>query len=109
MMAEPVRGNKSFLDRIGGRIFNIFRSGKVVYMENPMEKIVLRYVPREYSKYGKYYVKYYGRDSNNINFNSVSILMAVMEGRRISKTRYDSYRLNEGVIWKRKYNSPGSE
>jgi hypothetical protein len=110
MVKASTGGYKRFLKRFRtGRILNKIRSGKIVYLENPVEEIVLRYVPREYGRCGKYYVKHYGRDKQEISYDSVSILMAVMEGRRISKSRYDSYHLNESVIWNRKINEPAMQ
>ena len=110
MVKESTGGYKRFLKRFRtGRILTKIRSGKIVYLENPVEEIVLRYVPREYGRCGKYYVKHYGRDGQEISYDSVSILMAVMEGRRISKSRYDSYHLNESVIWNRKINAPAMQ
>lgn len=107
MMPESIRGYKGILGKLEtAGILKKIGSGKVVYLENPLEEIVLRYVPREYSRYGKYYVKYYGRNGCEINFDSVSILKAVMEGKRISKARYDGYHLVEDVICNRKTTCP---
>lgn len=92
-----------------GRIMTKIRSGKIVYLENPCQEIVLKYVPREYGRYGKYYVKQYGLDKYGKDFDSVSILMAVMDGKRINKARYDSYHSAENVIWNRKINTPSME
>jgi hypothetical protein len=37
-----------------------------------------------------------------IDSDSTSVLMGVMEGRQISKERYDNFHLIEGVVWNRK-------
>ena len=107
MITDSLGGYKRFLRNIrAGAIVNKIVSGKIVYLENPLEEIVLRYASREYKRYGKYYVKHYGRNDYELNIYSASILLAVMEGKRIKKERYDSYNLVEDVIWNRKVNVP---
>jgi hypothetical protein len=107
MITESFRDYKRVLKNFrAGGIVNKIVSRKIVYLENPLEEIVLRFVPGEYFKYGKYYVKHYGRNEYEVNINSASILMAVMEGRRIKKARYDSYNSIEDVICNRRVNAP---
>ncbi len=89
-----------------GKILNRIGSGKICYFENPMEEIAFRYVPGEPGKLGKYYAKYYGRKEYEISFDSTSILMGVMEGKQISRAKYDSFHLIESVIRNRKIDIP---
>jgi hypothetical protein len=87
------------------KILKKIESERVVYFENPLEEIALRYNPGEYGKSGKYYAKYYRQDEYEIDPDSSSVLMAVMEGRQISRTRYNNYHLIEGVYRNRERNS----
>ena len=91
---------KRILKRI--RSYKILRkigSGKVVYFENPLEEIAIKYIPGEPGKTGKYYAKHYGRNEYEIDFNSSCVVMGAMEGRPISRSRYGSYHLIESVHW----------
>jgi hypothetical protein len=102
MIKESIR---RILKRIrSDKILNKIGSGKSVYFENPLEEIALRYIPGEPGKVGKYFAKHYGRNEYEIDFNSSSVLMGVMEGKPISKTRYKKYHLIEGVYWNRNAN-----
>jgi hypothetical protein len=100
---------KRILKRItSGKIQNRIASGKIVYFENPLEELAFRYIPGELGKLGKYYAKYYGQNEYEIDSDSTSILMAVMEGKQISKTRYDNFHLIKGVVWNRKIKTPAT-
>jgi hypothetical protein len=93
---------KRILRRIkSNKIQNMIASGKIVYFENPLEELAFKYIPGKIGKLGRYYAKYYSQDEYEIDFDSTSILMAVMEGKQISKTRYDNFHLIEGVVWNR--------
>lgn len=106
MITGSVRGFKRFLRRIRSRkILNNIGAGKITYFENPVEEIAFKYIPGETGRIGKYYAKYYGRNETEINFDSTSILMGVMEGKQISKSKYNRYHLIESTIWNRKINS----
>jgi hypothetical protein len=84
-----------------GKIQNKIGTGKIVYFLNPLEEIAFKYVPGKFGKSGKYYAKYYGQNEFEIDYDSSCILLAVMEGKQISKARYDNYHLVEGVSWNR--------
>lgn len=88
------------------RILNRIESGKIVYFENPLEEIALKYVPGELGKLGKYFAKHYGRNEYEIDSDSSSILMGIMEGKQIRKSKYDSYHLIEGFFWSRNIKTP---
>jgi hypothetical protein len=91
---------KRILKRI--RSYKILRkigSGKVVYFENPLEEIAIKYIPGEPGKTGKYYAKHYGRNEYEIDFNSSCVIMGAMEGRPISRSRYGNYHLIESLHW----------
>jgi len=83
-------------------IQNRIGAGKKVFFENPLEEMAFRYMPGDVGEIGKYYVKYYGRDEYEINFDSSSVLMGIMEGRLISRSRYERYHLIEGTYGNRK-------
>jgi hypothetical protein len=85
------------------KILNKIDSGRIVYFENPLEEMAFKYIPGEPGKFGKYYAKHFRRDEYEIDSDSSSILIAVMEGRPISKTRYERFHLIEGVYWNRDY------
>lgn len=107
MITASIRGYKRILRKIrSGKILNRIGSGKITYFENPAEEIAFKYIPGRTGRLGKYYAKYYGRNEYEINFDSTSILMGVMEGKPISKAKYDSYHLIESVIWNRRINAP---
>lgn len=91
------------------KILNRIGSGKIVYFLNPLEEITFKYIPGEPGKLGKYYAKHFGRNEYEIDFDSSSILMAVMEGKPISKARYDNYHLIESVFWKGNIKIPARE
>jgi hypothetical protein len=94
---------KRILRRIrSSKIQNRIASGKIVYFESPLEEIAFKYIPCEFGKMGKYYAKFYTQDEYEIDSDSTSVLMGVMEGRQISKERYDNFHLIEGVVWNRK-------
>jgi len=77
------------------KIQNKIGAGKIVYFLNPLEEIAFKYVPGEPGKPGKYYAKYYGQNEIEMNFDSSSILMGVMEGKPISRARYNHYHLGD--------------
>lgn len=87
------------------KILNRIASGKTVYFENPLEEIAIKYIPGEPGKTGKYYAKHYGRNEYEIDFNSSCVVMGVMEGKLISKTKYFSYHLTESLHWTRNLNN----
>jgi hypothetical protein len=106
MITASLGGFRRILRKIRSRkILNKIGSGKIAYFENPLEEIAFKYVPGEPGRIGKYYAKYYGRNESEISFDSTSILMGVMEGKPIRKSRYDRYHLIESVIWNRKINA----
>jgi hypothetical protein len=82
-------------------ILNEICSGKTVYFENTMEKIAFKCIHSGIGKPSKYYAKHFSRDEYEIDFDSSYIIMIVMESRPISKARYDSYHLIEGIFWNR--------
>jgi len=84
------------------KILNKLGAGRTVYFENPVEEIAFRYIPEGFNKPGRYYAKYYGQTEYEIDSNSSSILMAVMEGRQISRSRYEQYHLTGGHYWNKK-------
>lgn len=84
------------------RILNKIGAGKVVYFENPIEAMALKYIPGRPGELGRYYAKHYGQNEYEINFDSTSILMGVMEGRQIRKSLYEKYHLIENAYWIRK-------
>jgi hypothetical protein len=90
------------------KILNRIGSGKIVYFENPLEEIAIKYIPGEPGKTGKYYAKRYGRNEYEIDFNSSCVLMGVMEGRPISKTKYFNYHSIESVHWNGSLNTSDS-
>ena len=83
-------------------ILNRIGSGKViVYFENTVEETAFKYIPGGPGKIGKYFAKHYGRDEYEIEFNASSVIMGMMEGRPIRRSRYENYHLIEGVYWSR--------
>ncbi len=103
MITGSLQGYKRILRKIRSRkILNRIGSGRITYFENPLEEIAFKYIPGENGRIGKYYAKYYGRNESEISFDSTSILMGVMEGKPIRKSRYDRYHLIESVVWNRK-------
>jgi len=94
---------KRILRRIrSDQILNRIGSGRmIVYFENPVEDIAFKYIPGETGKLGKYFAKHYGRNEYETEFNSSSVVMGVMEGKPISKVRYENYHLIESVYWRR--------
>ncbi len=102
-MATSFDGLRRILKNIrSGFILNRIGSGKEIYFENPFEEIALKYVPGGPGRPGKYYAKHYGRNEYEIDPDSSSILMGVMEGKPIRKSRYDRYHKIEGTYWKRR-------
>jgi hypothetical protein len=90
------------------KILNKIESGKIVYLESPLEELAFKYIPDELGKLGKYYTKYYGQDEYEINPDSGSVFLAVNEGELISKHRYNRYHLIEGVHWNREIKTPAT-
>ena len=102
-MAHLFEGFKRILRNIRSeKILNRIGSGKEVYFENLLEEIALKYVPGGPGRIGKYFAKHFGRDEYEIDPDSSCILMGIMEGKQISKSRYDIYHMIEGTYWKRK-------
>jgi hypothetical protein len=106
MIIESV---KRILKKIrSDKILNRIGSGKIVYFENPLEKIAIKFIPGEPGKTGKYYAKHYGRNEYEIDFNSSCVVMGAMEGRLISRTRYGNYHLVESVHWNGSFSTYGN-
>jgi hypothetical protein len=80
------------------KILNKIESGKIVYFENPFEEIAFKCIHSEIGKPSKYFAKHFGRDEYEIDFDSSNIIMAVLEGKPISKERYKRYHLIPGVF-----------
>jgi len=78
-----------------GKILDKIGSGRIVYFENPSEGIAFKCIHSTIGKPSKYYVKHFGRDEYEIDFDSSYIIMAVLEGKPISKAAYDRYHLND--------------
>ena len=89
-----------------GKILNKIGSGKIVFFENPSEGIAFKCIHSAIGKPSKYYVKHFGRDEYEIDFDSSYIIMAALEGKPISKARYDRYHLIEGNLWNRDFKIP---
>lgn len=79
-------------------ILNKIGSVNIVYFENPLEEIAFKCIHSEIGKPSKYFAKHYGRDEYEIDFDSSNVIMAVLEGKPISKSRYDRYHLIPGVF-----------
>jgi hypothetical protein len=100
MITTSIRVYKKILRNFkSGKILNKLGSGKRVFFENPLEEIAFKYIPGEIGKLSKYYIKHPGQDEHEIDSDSSSILTAVMEGKPISKARYDNYHFIEGISW----------
>ncbi|HBC78040.1 MAG TPA: hypothetical protein DEO60_11025 [Bacteroidales bacterium] len=80
------------------KILNKIGSGNIVYFENPLEEIAFKCIHSEIGKPSKYFAKHFGRDEYQIDFDSGNIIMAVLEGKPISKARYDKYHLIPGLF-----------
>jgi hypothetical protein len=107
MIAASVRCFKRILRNVrSGLILNRIGLGKTVCFENPLEEIAIKYIPGDTGRQGKYFAKHYGRDEYEIEPDSSCILIGVMEGKPISKARYNRYHLIEGVYWTRKIQTP---
>jgi len=78
---------------------NKIGSGKRVFFEDPEEGMVYKYLPGEIGRLSKYYVKQYGRNEYEIDSDSSSIIIAIMKGKPISKTRYDNYHFIGDRSW----------
>ena len=92
-----VRSIKRILKKIRShKILNRIGAGKITYFLNPLEEIAFKYVPGKLGKSGKYYAKYYGQNEIEIDLDSNSMLMAVREGKPISKAKYNRYQLGYG-------------
>ena len=86
------------------KVLNKIASGRIVYFENRAEGIAFKCVHIETGKPSKYYAKHFGRDEFEIDFDSGPVIMAVLEGNPISKTKYDKYHLISGNFWNRNIN-----
>lgn len=83
-------------------ILNRIGSGKmIVYFENTLEETAFKYIPGGPGKIGKYYAKHFGRDEYETEFNASSVIMGMMEGKPIGRSRYETYHLIESVYWRR--------
>lgn len=80
------------------KILNRIGSGKVVYFENPLEEIAFKCIHSDIGKPSKYFAKHFGRSEYQIDFDSGNIIMAVLEGKPISKSRYEKYHLIPGIF-----------
>jgi hypothetical protein len=94
---------RATIDRIlkeirSDKILNKIGSGKIVYFENPMEEIAFKCIHSEIGKPSKYFAKHFGRDEYEIDFDSCKVIMSVLEGKPISKSRYDRYHLIPSVF-----------
>jgi len=85
------------------KILNKIESGKIVYFENLSEGIAFKCIHSEIGKPSKYYAKHFGRDEYEIDFDSSYIIMAALEGKPISKARYDRFHLIAGNNWDRDF------
>ena len=88
------------------KILNEIESGKIVYFENPLEEIAFKCIHSGMGTPSIYFAKQYGRDEYEIDFDTSYIIMAVMEGKPISKARYDKYHLIAGDFWNRDIKIP---
>jgi hypothetical protein len=110
MISALIRRYKRILRNIrSGIILNRMGLGKTVYFENPLEEIAIRYIPGDKGRQGIYFAKHYGRDEYEIEPDSSCILMGVMEGKPITRSRYNRYHLIEGVYWTRKIQTQVTE
>lgn len=91
-----------------GKIQNRIASGKIVYFESPLEEMAFRYIPGQFNEQGKYYAKFYTQDEFEIGSDSTSVLMGIMEGKPISKKRYDKFHSIEGSHWNRQIKTPAT-
>ncbi len=97
-----IKSIKRILGQIrSSKIQRRISSGKIVYFESPIEEMAFKYVPGKFNELGKYYAKYYTQNEFEIGSDSTSVLMGVMEGKPISRDRYDIFHLIEGVHWNR--------
>jgi hypothetical protein len=91
---------KGILRRIrSGKILNKIASGEIVYFENPLENVALKYIPGGLGKLGNYFIKPYGQNESKIDFDSASILSAIIVGKQISKSKYNNYHLINWFFW----------
>ena len=88
------------------KILNKIGSGKIVYFENPLEEVAFKCIHNEIGKPSKYFAKHFGRNEFEIEFDSSYVIMAVLEGKPISKARYDRYHLIAGVFRNRNIKLP---
>jgi hypothetical protein len=106
MKAALIRFKRILREIRSEKILNKIESGKIVYFENSLEEIAFKCVHSEIGKPSRYFVKHYGRDEYEIDFDSSYIIMAALEGKPISKARYDRYHLIEGNLWNRDFKIP---
>ncbi len=93
---------KRILSKIkSDKILDEINSGRIVYFENNQEEIAFKCIHCGIGNPSKYFAKHFGRDEYEIELDSSYIVMTVMEGKPISKARYDQYHLIEGLIWNR--------
>lgn len=86
-------------------IRNKIAAGEPVFFENPSQEIAFKYVPGEIGEIGKYYAKYFGREEFEICFDSSPVLIGIMKGKLISRSRYHKYH----TIGKSSKNKIGNE
>jgi hypothetical protein len=100
MITALVRNLEVHLTKIRSeKILNRIGAGKRVFFENSLKGIAFKYIPGEIGKLSKYYIKPYCGDEYEIDCDSPSIFEAIMEGKPISKKKFDNYCINERVSW----------
>ncbi|MGB8490762.1 MAG: hypothetical protein WCE64_06855 [Bacteroidales bacterium] len=91
-MKASIKGHNRILKEYRSvRILNKIGLGKSVYFENPFEETAIKYLPGETGKTSKYFIKGHDQNEHEIDFDSNSILKAILEGKPISRARYDKY------------------
>jgi hypothetical protein len=91
------RAIKKILRKIrSDKIRNKIEAGRITCFINPLEEIAFKYVPGKLGKSGKYFAKYFGQNEIEVDLDSNSMLMAVKEGKPISKAKYNRYQLGYG-------------
>jgi len=82
-------------------------SGEMVYFESPLEELAFKYIPDKHDIFGgKYFAKCYCHDEYEVNPDSSSVDLAINEGTRISKNRYDRYHMIKGDHWNKQLKTP---
>jgi hypothetical protein len=73
------------------RIHEKLHVGQMVSFENIFEDIAIKYVPGEPGIMGTFFAKYYGKEEYEIAYWTNVVSMGELEGKIISKTKYDNY------------------